>query len=72
MGSVCIDPNFLDSTIVEDEWSASCPGRFIPGKNPQQHSWFRHCATSWKVTGLIPEGSGTRHLLEGKELPAVT
>ena len=20
------------------------------------HSWLRHCATSWKVTSLIPDG----------------
>ena len=26
------------------------------------HSWLRHCATTWKVTGLIPDGVlGTLH-----------
>jgi hypothetical protein len=31
MGSGYIDPSFLMSVLVRDEWSASRPGRFIPG-----------------------------------------
>jgi hypothetical protein len=28
----------------------------------QWHSWLRHCATSWKVEGSIPDGvSGNFH-----------
>jgi hypothetical protein len=28
----------------------------------QWHRWLRHCATSWKVTGLIPDDViGTFH-----------
>jgi len=26
------------------------------GGGTQWHSWFRHCATNWKVAGSIPDG----------------
>jgi len=28
----------------------------ITYRDMRWHSWLRHCATSWKVTGLIPNG----------------
>jgi hypothetical protein len=37
MGSGWIDPNFLTSALDGGEWSASLPGRFIPGKTPRTH-----------------------------------
>jgi len=34
-----------------------CVCMYVKGR--QWCSWLRHCATSWKVAGLIPSG-GTR------------
>jgi hypothetical protein len=33
-GSVDVAPSFLTSALNGGEWSASLPGRFIPGKEP--------------------------------------
>jgi len=30
--------------------------QFINMRGTQWHSWLRHCTTTQKVTGLIPEG----------------
>jgi hypothetical protein len=45
MGSGCIDPHFLTSTLVGGEWSASRLGRFIPGDT--------HCIESWVDPELV-------------------
>jgi len=31
------------------------------GGGTQKCSWLRHCATSWKVAGSIPDGVGILH-----------
>jgi hypothetical protein len=39
-GSGCIASLFLTSALDEGEWSASCPGRFSPGKNAPCTHWI--------------------------------
>ena len=31
-------------------------GRYVQAGGPRWRSWLRHCATSQKVAGLIPDG----------------
>ena len=42
-----------------------CSGYMTVFWDTQWHSWWRHCSTSWKVTGLIPDGVvGILHWLD--------
>jgi hypothetical protein len=42
----------LKHSVKEDAVVVVCTN----GRVLQQHSWLRHCATSRKVAGLIPDG----------------
>jgi hypothetical protein len=39
-GSGCIDPYFFTSALAVVEWSASCPGRFIPEERTPAAHWM--------------------------------
>jgi hypothetical protein len=55
----CIDPRFLDSAIVGDEWSASRPGHFTPGERAND----THC-----IGGLVGPRAGLNDIEERKFL----
>ena len=47
---------FFISSYVEVAWSLEMSRLYVTRGGPRWRSWLRHCATSQKVVGSIPDG----------------